>query len=114
MKLQGNRWVYGLTLIGVAVVAWAYIERFALVERYHDYLQDRAAIEQAEAELLTLHAEYERLKEQNHQLGSDPLAREASIRRIQRKVRPGETVYHFEDGALSPSHAPEAVTAAPE
>lgn len=108
MKPNRNRWIYGLTLLGAFALAWAYVQRFAVVERYEDYVQDKAAIRQAQSELMSLQAEYNRLKQQNHQMGSDPLAREASIRRIQRKARPGEIVIHFEDGpAASPAGSQE-------
>ena len=100
--------------MGVTALAWAYVQRFELVERYHAFMQDKAAIAQAQEELKSLQAEYARLKEQNHQLGSDPLARESSIRRIQRKARIGDTVYHFEDGVTQPAPAPAPVASPPE
>lgn len=95
MKKTSTFWYLVALLVVVGLTA-AYATRRDLFDRYQSFLKSEEAVSAAKSGLHELKAELESSTVRARELESDSLEVEAAIRRINRLVREGETVYHFE------------------
>ena len=95
MKKTSRSW-YLLALLAVVVLSAAYAARRDLYGRYQGFIESEEAVSAAQTNLQELKTELDTSTTRVRELGADSLEVEAAIRRINRLVREGETVYHFE------------------
>ncbi len=95
MKSAGYKW-YLLALAVMLALSGLYAVRRDLPERYRNYQRSEEAVRQAAANVAILQSEVELARRKLKDLDTDVVEMEATVRRIKRLVREGETVYRFE------------------
>lgn len=102
MKTAGHRW-YLLALAAVLALSGLYAVRRDLPERYRNYQRSEESVRQAAENAAVLESEVELARRRLKDLDTDAVEMEATVRRIKRLVREGETVYRFEPAPLAAS-----------
>jgi cell division protein FtsB len=95
MKNKGHRW-YVIAFVLMLAFCAAYALHRDLPGRYRAYQESEESVRKAAQNVQTLQAEVDRANQRLKDLDSDAVELEATIRRIKRLVREGETVYRFE------------------
>jgi len=95
MKRTDYTW-YWLALALVCGLALVYIQRHNLQGRYQDYRETMETVAQQEREVAALRAAVAEAQDRLREMDSDPVEQEATIRRVKRLVRKGETIYRVE------------------
>ncbi len=94
-RKPSGKW-YWVALVAAVTLAALYVDRRELPKRYELNLESEEAIRDARDRGVALEASVEAARHRLQSLESNPLEREAIIRRTQRKLRPGEIVYRVE------------------
>lgn len=96
MKRTDLTW-YWLTLALVTALALVYIDRRDLQGRYGDYRRTVTTVEEQRQEVELLRKTVAEEEHRAQGMDTDPVEQEATIRRVKRLVREGETIFRVEE-----------------
>ena len=102
MRIRSRIGYLLVALLTIVFVA-AYAVHRDLYGLYSDYVQSEEQVSAAQIQADALEKDLDHSRQHVHDLDSNPLEKEKTIRRTQRLVRPGEKVFLIEEGSADPS-----------
>jgi cell division protein FtsB len=84
-----------LVLLALVALSVAYGYWRGLIPRYLEYVESSTSLQELRLEVQTAYGEEAQLQQRVSELRENRVEQEASIRRGQNLVRPGETVYRI-------------------
>ena len=97
-------WLLGLAL--VAAVGYGYAQQRNIHVRYKEFQENTKQIEAVKQEIEALKQRVEQAQQRVQNMETDPVEIEATIRRIRRLTRDGETIFRIEDPPVDSEPAP--------
>jgi len=104
MRKEFFIWLLGVAL--VVAVAYGYTHQRNLHARYVEFKQDEQLLEEVRQEIETLRTRVEQARARVESMEKDPVEIEATIRRIRRLTRDGETIFRIEAAPTTNADAP--------
>ena len=97
-------WLLGLAL--VAAVGYGYAQQRNIQARYKEFQENTKQIEAVKKEIEALKQRVEQAQQRVQNMETDPVEIEATIRRVRRLTRDGETIFRIEDPQAASEPAP--------
>ena len=97
-------WLLGLVL--VTAVGYGYARQRNIHARYIEFQHNDKQIESVKQEIEALRKRVEQAQQRVDNMESDPIEIEATIRRIRRLTRDGETIFRIEDAPIDAPPVP--------